>query len=135
MDGDGEPNVMDSTLPLIPSANTTDVATGLSTQIDSTNDALSMNFSSQMHAENNEYATLTDGNGDLSISQSEHSNLIPIKHDERLDLTVGQVEMMEPGGELNGDSAGAGAIADDDQEYLQNSDPNEMKRVKVCIST
>ncbi|GAW00817.1 duf625 domain protein [Lentinula edodes] len=90
-----------------------------------------MNFSSQMHAENNEYATLTDGNGDLSISQSEHSNLIPLKHDERLDLTVGQVEMMEPGGELNGDSAGAGAIADDDQEYLQNADPNEMKRVKV----
>ncbi|KAJ3849444.1 component of IIS longevity pathway SMK-1-domain-containing protein [Lentinula lateritia] len=127
MNGDGEPNVMDSTLPLIPTANNADVATGLSTQIDSTNDALSMNFSSQMHAENNEYATLTDGNGDLSISQSKHSNLIPIKHDERLDLTVGQVEMMEPGGELNGDSAGAGAIADDDQEYLQN----EMKRVKV----
>ncbi|KAJ3719446.1 component of IIS longevity pathway SMK-1-domain-containing protein [Lentinula raphanica] len=41
--------------------------------------------------------------------------------------------MLETDGESGIDGTGAGAIGDDEQEYLQNVDSNEMKRVKVYV--
>ncbi|KAJ3997780.1 component of IIS longevity pathway SMK-1-domain-containing protein [Lentinula boryana] len=129
---DNETIVMTSALHLIPLANDTEVAAGLSAPINSTNDALSLDFpASQIHDENNDYTALTDGNSSLSLS--EQNDLLPIKHeDEGLDLTAGQVEMLEPDGEPGNDSGGTGVVSDDEQEYLQSGD-HEMKRVKVYV--
>ncbi|KAF9062224.1 component of IIS longevity pathway SMK-1-domain-containing protein [Rhodocollybia butyracea] len=114
MHGDGDGQNEPLSLIVIPPANDADVASRLSSRIDSPDDSLA---STQTHAKDNEYALQNkDRSGRLEPNNNLTSDMV--KHeDEALDLS--QVEMME------------GAPVDDEHEYSQNGDANEMKRVKV----
>ncbi|KIK67617.1 hypothetical protein GYMLUDRAFT_36354 [Collybiopsis luxurians FD-317 M1] len=128
MNGDGDGQNEPLSL-IIPSANEADVASG---QLDPGDDTLSsLNSSSQIHAQDATYSALDDRNTGLTLSDPIRVDVG--KHeDEVLDLSVDHVEMLDATAVPNG-TAGevSGAIGDDEQDYLQNGDPNEMKRVKV----
>ncbi|KAF5393184.1 hypothetical protein D9757_001190 [Collybiopsis confluens] len=126
-DGDGQ-----NSLIVIPPANEADVAAGLASRLDTADDTLSLNSSTQIHPQNNtEYPALNEENSGLALADPIQAGVV--KHeDEPLDLLVNHVEMLDAAGEHDGTSDEiSGTVGDDEQEYYQNGDPNEMKRVKV----
>ncbi len=136
MDGDGGAQNEPLSLIVIPPANDADVAAGLDTQLDVPPDSTlpSDNLSCHSHQQPTDISV---DNDDKDGSLRDHSliQIDSVKHEEEvLELNNGHAEMMEGASDGSSTSNDAGgAIGDDDQEYLQGSDPNEMKRVKVCL--